>query len=655
MHINEPVIKATTKLPEMTIKAIILGLVLAAILAASNTFLALKIGVLTASSIPAAILSMGVLRFFKRNNILENNLVQTAASAGEAIAGGVVYTAPALIIIHAWLHFGYLATFMIAIIGGMLGVLFTIPIRRIFIKDPSLKFPEAQAITKVLVMGSQKAMGISRMLIAATVGGMMEIGQNATKLIANNLNLWVTKGTTTFGFGTGFSATLLGAGYLMGFDVGVSVLLGALIASGALIPIFSHFSHTTAHLSAAATAASISNNQLRYVGIGAMLVAGLMTLLQMIKPLITAVKNSSTSLYQATTSAIPRTDYDMPMKYIIGGTLLLLLICALLFQQQFHHLLATASETQIITLIIAGLALILILGFIASAICGYFSGLVGVAASPGSAVAIASVMIVGILIFALFQGHHTNPNIMRSAAAITIMIASIIMGAACVANNNSQDLKVGSMVGATPYKQQLMLLLGALMASIVTPIVMQLLYQAYGIAGVMPHAGMDPSNSLPAPPAAAMAAIAQGVFQQGLPVKLMAIGGGITLTLYILQRLTQHKLPIKLSMIGIAIGMYLPLTSSMPLFLGALMQYIAKKRQKTLSDDQRQQSQYQGITTACGLVAGAAITNVILAIPLALMHGDQLFSSLPAISHSASEVVGIICTLALCAVLARRR
>lgn len=643
---HRPLIPPNTHLPELTLKAVILGLLLALVLAISNTYLALKIGVLTASSIPAAILSMGILRWFRRHNILENNLVQTAASAGEAIAGGVVYTVPALIIIRYWMHFDYWTTFTIAFIGGTLGVLFTIPIRQALMTQPELRFPEGQAIAQVLQSTQQRGPSIYKMLIGGALGAVIEFLQNGVKIVSDGAQYWIGKTLPVVSLGFGFSPTLIGAGYLMGFSVGASILLGAIIGNGLAVPIISHLHATqlTAHLQDAAT---LMAQNLRYVGIGAMLVAGLFTLLTLLKPLMQKFSQVNLSpiavkqLYSAPVQQL-RTERDIPLPILLLAITVLIGFCIALITQQFHlqdfYLQGVLSPLFIISCLIY----IIVLGFVFSVICGYFSGLVGVAASPGSSVAIASVLIAALLMQVVLTLHAPiSQSTLKEATAITIIMSSIVMGAACVANNNSQDLKVGYLLGATPWKQQVMLLLGSLVSCLVIPAVMQLLFDVYGISNIIPRPNMDLTDTLPAPPAAAMAAVAEGVFHHDLPWDMMLLGAIIAIIIIVIRPFLPRSM--KISAIGVAIGVYLPLTSSTPLFFGSLLALWSQHWSKSHTQKQNahDQKQYHGMVIACGLVAGSAITNVLLAIPVALFHDPELFSRMVPHSTLVATILGV--------------
>jgi len=618
LNSEQPFIKAHQLMPEITLRAIILAVVLAAILAAANTYLALKIGILTSASIPAAVISMGVLRFFKHSNILENNQVQTAASAGEAVAGGIVYTIPALVIINYWSGFSYLENFLIAISGGLLGVLFSVPLRRVLMQEPSLRFPEGRAIAELLKLGNDRGFGLKEMLGGAGIGGLLELMQNGFKLIAEGFQAFFAKGSTIFGFGVGFSATMLGAGYLIGFSVALSFFVGAIINWGICLPALSGFYQLgLAKADVTATALEFAHTKLRYVGIGAMLLAGIYTLLSLAKPLCRSLRNSFAIRMQQTEL---RTERDLSLKFIGLG----LIVISLTIYELFSHLLPLAQlgfASLSLPFIICCIAYILVIGFIFSAICGFFSGMVGVSASPGSAVIIAGMLIVAISLRILL-GEGASAVKLQSAAAITIIIGAIVTGAACIANDNVQDLKVGHLLGATPKKQQLMLMLGVVVAAAVIPLVMQLLYKVYGIAGSMPRANMDVAASLPAPPAALMAAVTQAVFKHNLPWELMGLGM-LIIILLILLNFGLQKRGLKVSILGVAIGMYLPLTTSMPLFMGGAIAYWVGKKSVSELGKQR------GNLLACGLVAGSALMDVLLAIPMALLPDPSVLQLMP--------------------------
>lgn len=651
---DTPFIAADQHVAELTFRVIILAIILTVLLAMSNAYLALKLGILTSASIPAAIISMGILRFFKDSTILENNAVQTAASAGEAVAGGIVYTIPALIIIGFWHHFDYFTNFFIAACGGILGVLFSIPLRKILVNEQALKFPEGRAIAEVLKSSAEKA-GIKDIFIGGAIGGFIELLQIGFKIIANSWNYWFVVKKSLFGLGAGFSATMIGAGYLVGHDMAISIFLGAVISWLVALPIVSQFyPDFLLHYSPEQASALLWNSQMRYLGIGAMLFAGMWTFLKLIKPLTKSIKVSLQAFMAKgrVDSQLPRTDKDIPLPYILMGIGLMAAILFLFFQLNLPLRQAGLDKEYAPTLVFLGVVYVLFVGFIFSVITAYFSGMVGVTASPGSSVVISGMLFAAWLLFTAID--HLLPLPLtamqiQAAEAITIVIGSVVTGIAAIANDNTQDLKVGQLVGATPWKQQVMLLLGVVVASLVIPPVMQLLFNVYGIAGVMPHPGMDVSQSLPAPTAALMAAITEAVFSNSLPWTMMLIGSAVILAAIVLNHLLRLKRYLNLSILGIAIGMYLPLSSSFPLFLGGMIALFVQKRMQRMQIKKEESAikMQKGTLIACGLVAGSAIIDVLLAIPFSIMQSPDALQLVGPSWKNTGVYLGVVSTLFL--------
>lgn len=652
--IDTPFIAADKKVAELTVRAIVLAIILTVLLATSNAYLALKLGILTSASIPAAIISMGILRFFKTSTILENNAVQTAASAGEAVAGGIVYTIPALIIIGYWNHFDYLTNCFIALSGGILGVLFSIPLRRILVNDRNLKFPEGRAIAEVLKSSAEKA-GIKDIVLGGALGGFLELLQTGFKLIASSWGHWFVVKRSLFGLGAGFSATMIGAGYLVGSDMAISIFLGAVISWLIAMPMVSRFyPEFIDHYSAEQAASFLWNSEMRYLGIGAMLFAGIWTFLKLIKPLSRSIQTSLRAFIAKSRidAQVPRTDKDIPLPYILMGIGVMAAILFLFFQLVLPLGQVGLDNDFAPTLVFLGVLYVLFIGFIFSVITAYFSGMVGVTASPGSSVVISGMLFAAWLLLIAIDHWLPLPlssQQIQAAEAITIMIGSVVTGIAAIANDNTQDLKVGQLVGATPWKQQLMLLLGVVVSSLVIPPVMQLLFNVYGIAGVMPHSGMDVSQSLPAPTAALMAAITEAVFRNSLPWGMMLIGAGIILATIFLNHILKLGRYLNLSILGIAIGMYLPISSSFPLFIGGMIALFVQRRLTRMqkNEDEKTTRTQRGTLIACGLVAGSAIMDVLLAIPFSIAQNPDALQLVGPGWKDAGVYLGVISTLLL--------
>jgi putative OPT family oligopeptide transporter len=623
--------EAQKSLSELTVRSIVLAIILTILLATSNAYLALKLGILTSASIPAAIISMGILRLFKNATILENNAVQTAASAGEAVAGGIVYTIPALIIIQYWHYFDYATNVFIAAIGGILGVLFSIPLRRVLVNEPALTFPEGQAIAEVL-KSSSKQVTIYDIVLGGIVGAGLELLQTGLKIVASSWHFWFVIKRTIFGFGIGFSATMIGAGYLIGHYMAISIFLGAVLAWLIVTPIVSClYPDVLAHYPLEKAALLLWDNQIRYVGIGAMLFAGIWTFLQLTRPLMQSILQSR-QLPKYKYYKKPSTDCDIPLSFVITGILIMAIVLIIFFQLILPLQTLGFNHHYHVMLILGAVFYILVVGFLFSVITSYLSGMVGVSASPGSSIVIAGMLFAAWLLLMLINQVLPFPldsNQLKAAEAITIIIGAVVTGIAAIANDNTQDLKVGQLVGATPWKQQLMLLLGVVISALVIPLVMQLLFEVYGIAGIMPHEGMDASLSLPAPTAALMAAITEAVFHHTVPWTMMLAGMMIILALVILIKcLSGQNYLKKLSILGVAIGMYLPIASSIALFLGGMLALFMQKqveKKKLMHPDTVYRLQV-GTLIACGLVAGAALIDVLLAIPFSIYHTPEALS-----------------------------
>lgn len=649
---NHDLTNSTTR--ELTVRSIILAVILTTVLAMSNAYLALKLGILTSASIPAAIISMGILRFFKNATILENNAVQTAASAGEAVAGGIVYTIPALIIIGYWQSFDYFTNFFIAALGGVLGVLFSIPLRRLLVNDQQLRFPEGRAIAEVLKTTSRK-IGLKDILMGGIVGALIELFQIGFKVLANSWSYWFVAKRSVFGFGAGFSATMVGAGFLIGHEMAISIFLGAVISWLIALPLVSQFYPQIVTQNPANEAAILLwNSEMRYLGIGAMLFAGIWTFANLVKPLVKSMRHSFQYFIRSNRASVsvPREDRDIPIPYILIGIFFCAALMFLFFQFVFPLQQAGLDGDFSPTMVFCTVLYVLVFGFLFSVITAYFSGMVGVTASPGSSIVIAGIlfaawMLLGFLKFTLPL--PLSESQLLAAEAITIIIGSVVTGIAAIANDNSQDLKVGQLVGATPWRQQLMLLLGVFVSAMVIPPVMDVMFNVYGIAGVMPREGMDVSQSLPAPTAALLAAVTQAVFHQSLPWLMMLLGASIILLVIFCDWLFKIRKYVRLSVLGVAIGMYLPIASSIPLFIGGMIAFIVKWRlqRKGIDDEQVRKHIQTGTLIACGLVAGSALMDVFLAIPFSYFHSPDALKLVHENWHHLGVILSVVVTVLL--------
>ncbi|MFA6618027.1 MAG: oligopeptide transporter, OPT family [Candidatus Neomarinimicrobiota bacterium] len=581
-------------LVEITIKSVILGILLSVILAAANAYLGLFAGMTVSASIPAAVISMGVLRLFKKSSILENNIVQTAASAGESLAAGVIFTIPALVLMGYWTDFDYIAIAEMAAVGGIIGVMFTIPLRRALIIEAKLTYPEGVATAEVLKAGDEakgsKEGGKHLMMILKTalVGGVF-------KLMQQGFSMWnqsaetafgfknARGGKTIFGFGGDLSPALLGVGYIIGLNISVLMIAGGLLAWIVVLPIYSSFSGFAGPITMDA-ASAIWSSQIRYLGVGAMVVGGLWSIVKLMRPLINGIKASLKAHTDSNNGVeMARTERDISIKWVI----IIVALSAIPLFLLYLDVLKNVPVTLIMT------AVMLVFGFLFSAVAGYMGGLVGSSNNPISGVTIATILFSSLLLLLLLG--KGSPE----GAAGAIIIGAVVCCAASIAGDNMQDLKAGHLLGATPWKQQIMQIVGTLAAALTLGITLDILHSAYVIG----------SETLPAPQATLMMSVAEGVFKGNLPWGMVAIGAALAVVIIIgdiilEKRASSFRMPV----LAVAVGLYLPISLSVPVFIGGLISYFTKERVKNESK--------KGLLFASGLITGEALMGILVAIPI---------------------------------------
>jgi putative OPT family oligopeptide transporter len=578
-------------LPEVTVKAFILGMLLSMILAGANAYLGLFAGMTVSASIPASVLSMGLLRFFKRNNILENNNAQTAASSGEAIAAGAIFTLPAMIILGAWAHFSYLWVTIIAVFGGALGVLFTIPLRRSLIIEKQLCYPEGIATAEVLKTGQKGGAGVWCIAKAAIASGLFKIGAGAIGLWPEAVEGARAIGGSLIYFGTNLSPALLSVGYIVGLNIAVLIFIGGACNWFVAVPICAGLQNRPEEMNSTVDwAYQIWRSQTRYIGVGSMLVGGLWTIFSIRGSLLSGF-TSGLKAYRGMAKP-DRTEKDIPMKWVIAAIAVSVVPLFLLYQVFVGDIHASAAMAVIM----------LVAGFFFATVAGYLAGLVGSSNNPISGVTIATLLFSALVLLVLMGKDAVN------GPAAAIIVGSVICCAAAIAGDNMQDLKTGYIVGATPWKQQLINLAGTIAGALVIAPIMTLLQKAYGFAG-QPGAG---PKALAAPQANLMASVAQGVFKGQLPWDFIFIGmavaaGIIALDLYLQKRGSTFRTPI----LAVAIGFYLPLELSVPIFFGGIIASLVARHSKSESHD--------GILFASGLITGEALMGIIIAVPIVIL------------------------------------
>jgi len=607
---HNPFIPASQSLPEITVKALLLGIFLAVVLAGANAYLGLFAGMTVSASIPAAVISMGVLRLFKRSNILENNIVQTCASAGESLAAGVIFTLPALVLLGRWAQFDFVQTTLIAGFGGVLGVLFTVPLRRALIVEQPLQFPEGMACAEVLETGERGGAGVKFVAWAAVSAAAFKFSQTGLRLISETAEgaryLFGRKALAYFG--TNLSPALLGVGYIVGLNIASLVFIGGALNWLVAIPILSWVrGGAPAGISATDFAGQLWSTQTRYLGVGAMVIGGLWALVRMRGSVVSGITSGLAAYREMKEGkSRDRLDRDLPMQWVMVA--ILISIVPLYF---LYHLLigkVAMSLSMAVIMVVAG--------FLFSAVSGYMTGLVGSSNNPISGVTIATLLFSALLILGLFgrqEGH---------GPAAAILIAAVVACAAAIAGDNLHDLKTGYLVGATPWKQQLLLIVGTLVSALVMAPVLNLLLNAYGI-GAPTAAHPQP---LTAPQATLMQSVAEGVFRGGLPWLMVGIGMLlaaviIAFDLWLEKRNASFRAPV----LAVAVGIYLPFELSVPIFLGGIVAWLVRRAQRRIkwgsgeaAEAARKEIEQRGMLISSGLITGEALVGIAMAIPIVL-------------------------------------
>ncbi len=603
-------------LPEITVKAFILGVVLSVVLAGANAYLGLFAGMTVSASIPAAVVSMGVLRLFRRSNILENNIVQTAASAGESLAAGVIFTLPALVIMNYWRQFDFVWVTVIAAFGGLLGVLFTIPLRRALIVEGKLKFPEGIATAEVLKSGQRGGTDIKYIAQAAVVGGLFKFGAAGLRIWTEVVEVAHGVGGTIAYFGSNLSPALLSVGYIVGLNIAVLIFLGGLCNWLIAIPICAVGQSWPVvdgeALSAVDWAHKIWSAQTRYIGVGGMLVGGLWTVINLRKSILSGI-SSGLKAYRRlerppcllskteTGVEIPRTEKDMPMKWIL--VLLLGSVVPLFLVYQAFVKQVDVSLPMAVTMLITG--------FLFSAVAGYMAGLVGSSNNPISGVTIATVLVSALLLLVLMGAEAEN------GPPAAIIIGGVVCCAAAIAGDNMQDLKAGYIVGATPWKQQVMQMVGTVSAALVMAPILMLLLNAYGFAG---HESAKDSPLI-AVQANLMASVSKGVFEGGLPWRFVWIGAAVAVVVIIMDEyLRRRSSSFRTPVLAVAIGFYLPFELAVPIFAGGIIHQVIKvyHKRKGAAKEVVEMSNRRGVLFASGLITGEALLGILLAVPIVI-------------------------------------
>lgn len=628
-------------LPELTVRGIVLGALITIVFTASNVFLGLKVGLTFSSAIPAAVISMSVLRLFPGANILENNMVQTQASAAGTLSS-VIFVLPALVMLGHWQGFPFWETLAICAAGGALGVMFTIPLRHVMVVRSGLPYPEGLAAAEILRVGSaaraatgeggsaraQGGTGMGDIVAGGAVAAVVSFSAGGLRVLADGASRWLELGGAVFRLPMGFSLALLGAGYLIGIVAGLAMLTGLLIAWGVAVPVLTALGAPDAGQSAEQYATSLWASQVRFIGAGVIGVGAVWTLATLFGPMVRGVKASFSSLGRRGDGGLaPRTERDLGGGWIVAVTLALVAVLAWAF---LYFLARTPlPDGQGWRLAAYAVAFAFVFGFLVAAACGYMAGLVGSSTSPISGVGIVAIVLVSLLLLALGNG-MTGDEGARQAIALAIFTTSAVVAVASISNDNLQDLKTGWLVGATPWRQQVALLIGCGVGAVVISPVLDLLYQAYGFADALPRADMDPDQALSAPQASLMLAIARGIFTHQLNWTMILIGVAVGVALILLDQVLARTCKVaRMPVLAVGIGIYLPPTVATPIVAGAVLAWLLDRALKRRAlargepvEAYSEAPRRRGVLVASGLIVGESLVGVLLAALIGASGGQ---------------------------------
>jgi putative OPT family oligopeptide transporter len=615
---------------ELTLRGLILGILITTVFTAANVYLGLKVGLTFASSIPAAVISMAILSRVRDSSILENNIVQTVASAAGTLSA-IIFVLPGLVIVGWWTGFPFWTSALVCLAGGVLGVLFTIPLRRALVTTSDLPYPEGVAAAEVLKVGSgqrgetKDESGESREgLTAVVLGSVASAGLaivSATRIAAASVSSFVAlSARVATGYDVAFSLALFGAGHLVGLSVGMAMLAGLLIAWVFGVPILTYLQPSPAGVDLLTHAEHVWRRQVRFIGAGTIGVAAIWTLARLARPVVGGLVATLASSRAAATH--DERDRDMSPGWIVGLTIACLALSGWL---AMRFVAGTPLEGEAVKLTLLAVPFVLIGGFLIAGICGYMAGLIGASNSPISGVGILSIVTFATILVAAAA---PSPGTSSALVAFALFVTAIVFACATISNDNLQDLKTGQLVGASPRRQQIALIVGVAAGAAVIPPVLNLLARAYGFAGAA-NVNVVAANPLPAPQATLISALAQGVIGGNLDWKMIGIGAIVGLVIIGIDEALRAAKKLRIPPLAVGIGIYLPMSSTFAVVLGAVVGHWYEKQAARMRNPDR--SQRLGVLVASGMIVGESLFGVLNAAlivtfsndaPIALVPGD---------------------------------
>jgi putative OPT family oligopeptide transporter len=635
----------TPSVRELTLRGVVLGAVVTLIFTAANVYLGLKVGLTFATAIPAAVISMAILRYFRGHTIVENNIVQTIASAAGTLSA-IIFVLPGLIMIGWWTGFPYWITVAVCIVGGILGVMYSVPLRRALVTGSDLPYPEGVAAAEVLEVGEAAVdggEGNKRSLRAIIVGSLAAAGFSllaATKVILSDISVYFRLGAGGSTIGASLSLALIGVGHLVGVTVGFAMIVGLVISYFVLLPTLTWGDIAGSDVVKTVVSSTFSHD-VRFVGAGAIAIAAIWTLLKILGPIVRGIRAAaaSTRLRRSGTE-VELTERDLPI-WIVGGTIAFSLIPIGLLLWWFLESTQIGGNTPLI--IAVTLVFVVVLGAILASVAGYMAGLIGSSNSPISGLGIL-VVVAASLTLVLVHGRSDDAKQTLGLVAYALFATAIVFGIATISNDNLQDLKTGQLVGATPWRQQVALVIGVVFGGLVIPPVLTLLNTAFGFAGA-PGAG---ENALSAPQAALISSLAKGVFGGDLDWGLLGLGVAIGAVVIAIDEVLKRTTKFALPPLAVGMGMYLPMSLTLIIPLGALLgRYYDKWADRTGGDVE--QKKRLGVLMATGLIVGESLFGVVFAGIVAGSGSDSPLAIVGDGFGNWAEILGVVLFVAVLA------
>lgn len=609
---------AARPIAELTVRGVILGGLITLLFTAANVYLGLKVGLTFATSIPAAVISMAVLRYLPGATILENNIVQTVASAAGTLAA-IIFVLPGLVMIGWWQGFPYLMTAGITATGGILGVMFSVPLRRALVVDTDLPYPEGRAAAEVLKVGAGSREGEAesgrglKLIVVNAIASMGFAILTQTKIVVAEAAHYFRVGAGATGISGGLSFALIGAGHLVGLSVGLAMFAGVVIGWWVALPILTANAPALAAGGVEAWAGGVFRTDVRFLGAGVIGIAAIWTLLKIIGPVLAGIKSSIAASSAKRDGAVLEVgERDLSIKIVVAVSLAVLIPIAALC---WAEIAGGPLQPMAIPLIAGALVFVLVIGLVVAAVCGYMAGLIGASNSPVSGIGILAVLAASLMLVGLF-GRGTPPETTQALVAYALIVTGIVFGVATISNDNLQDLKTGQLVGATPWKQQVALIFGVIFGSLVVPPVLELLATTMGFQGA-PGAG---PNALAAPQAALISALAKGVLGGDLNWGMIGIGALIGAGVIVVDEILGRMGKLRLPPLGVGLGVYLPMAVTLPVVIGAVIGALYDRWADRTADPEY--ARRMGVLTATGMIVGESLWGVGFAIIVYLSGSD---------------------------------